>query len=209
MAGLGGAYLSLSYTPLWVEGMTAGRGWIALALVVFATWRPWRLLLGAYLFGGVTILQLYAQGSGRLRRAGAVPVDAAVPGDHRRAGAHLGGPWKSRLERAGLPRHSRSVPQRERNRQLRETRPMPAPSDRARHAARRKRRRSPRCCWRSAARLRAQEPVKVGFVYVGPIGDAGWTYRTTSAARQWRRRSATRSRPPSSRTSRRARTPSA
>jgi ABC-type uncharacterized transport system permease subunit len=63
MSGLGGAFLSLSYTPMWVEEMTAGRGWIALALVVFAAWRPWRLLLGAYLFGGVTILQLYAQGS--------------------------------------------------------------------------------------------------------------------------------------------------
>lgn len=61
MAGLGGAFLSLSYTPMWVEQMTAGRGWIALALVVFATWRPWRVLLGAYLFGGVAILQLYAQ----------------------------------------------------------------------------------------------------------------------------------------------------
>ena len=64
MAGLGGAYLSLAYTPMWVEGMTAGRGWIALALVVFAAWRPWRALAGAYLFGGVAVLQLYAQGSG-------------------------------------------------------------------------------------------------------------------------------------------------
>lgn len=66
MAGLGGAFLSLSYTPMWVEEMTAGRGWIALALVVFASWRPWRVLLGAYLFGGVTILQLHAQGAGGL-----------------------------------------------------------------------------------------------------------------------------------------------
>ncbi len=64
MAGLGGAFLSLSYTPMWGENMTAGRGWIALALVVFATWRPARVLLGAYLFGGVTILQLHAQGVG-------------------------------------------------------------------------------------------------------------------------------------------------
>ncbi|MEO1249892.1 MAG: ABC transporter permease [Pseudomonadota bacterium] len=64
MAGLGGAFISLSYTPMWAEEMTAGRGWIALALVVFASWRPWRLLAGAYLFGGVTILQLYAQGAG-------------------------------------------------------------------------------------------------------------------------------------------------
>ena len=63
-AGLGGAYLSIVQTPLWVENMTAGRGWIALALVVFAAWRPWRLLLGAYLFGGITILQLYSQGFG-------------------------------------------------------------------------------------------------------------------------------------------------
>ena len=64
MAGLGGAFLSLSYTPQWVENMSAGRGWIALALVVFAAWRPWRAFVGAYLFGGVTILQLYVQGMG-------------------------------------------------------------------------------------------------------------------------------------------------
>jgi general nucleoside transport system permease protein len=64
MAGLGGAYLSLSYTPLWVDDMTAGRGWIALALVVFAAWRPWRLVFGAWLFGGMSVLQLFAQGLG-------------------------------------------------------------------------------------------------------------------------------------------------
>lgn len=64
MAGLGGAYLSLVYTPMWSENMTAGRGWIALALVVFATWKPVRVLIGAYIFGGVTILQLNIQGAG-------------------------------------------------------------------------------------------------------------------------------------------------
>jgi general nucleoside transport system permease protein len=64
LAGLGGAYLSLVQTPLWAERMTAGRGWIALALVVFAAWRPWRLLGGAYLFGAVTILQLHSQALG-------------------------------------------------------------------------------------------------------------------------------------------------
>lgn len=64
MAGVGGAYLSVAITPLWAEGMTAGRGWIALALVVFAAWRPWRAMLGAYLFGGITIIQLHAQGFG-------------------------------------------------------------------------------------------------------------------------------------------------
>jgi simple sugar transport system permease protein len=64
MAGLGGAYLAEFYTPMWAEGLVAGRGWIALALVVFATWRPGRVLLGAYLFGGVTIAQFFAQGAG-------------------------------------------------------------------------------------------------------------------------------------------------
>lgn len=63
-SGLAGAYLSLVYTPLWVEGMTAGRGWIALALVTFATWRPLRVIAGAYLFGGVTMLQFAFQGMG-------------------------------------------------------------------------------------------------------------------------------------------------
>lgn len=60
-AGLAGAFLSLVYTPQWVENMTAGRGWIALALVVFASWRPWRVLAGAYLFGAITIAQLHIQ----------------------------------------------------------------------------------------------------------------------------------------------------
>jgi simple sugar transport system permease protein len=63
-AGLGGAYLSLVYTPFWTSGMTAGRGWIALAIVVFASWLPWRAAVGAYLFGGLTILQLHAQSAG-------------------------------------------------------------------------------------------------------------------------------------------------
>ena len=60
-AGLAGAHLSLVYTPQWVENMTAGRGWIALALVVFASWRPWRVLAGAYLFGAISIAQLHIQ----------------------------------------------------------------------------------------------------------------------------------------------------
>ncbi len=63
-AGLGGAYLSLIRVPQWTEGMTAGAGWIALAIVVFASWRPWRVLVGAYLFGGVTVLQLNLQAAG-------------------------------------------------------------------------------------------------------------------------------------------------
>lgn len=63
-AGLGGAYLALAYTPFWSPGMTAGRGWIALALVVFASWRPLRVAAGALLFGGATVLQLHAQAAG-------------------------------------------------------------------------------------------------------------------------------------------------
>jgi simple sugar transport system permease protein len=70
-AGLAGAYLSLVQTPVWTEGMTAGRGWIALALVVFSAWRPGRALLGAYLFGSISILQLHSQASG-------IKIDAQV-----------------------------------------------------------------------------------------------------------------------------------
>jgi simple sugar transport system permease protein len=64
LCGLAGAYLSVVYAPLWVEGLVAGRGWIALALTTFATWRPARVLLGAYLFGGVTMLQFWLQTAG-------------------------------------------------------------------------------------------------------------------------------------------------
>ena len=64
LCGLAGAFVSVVYTPLWVENMVSGRGWIALALTTFATWRPARVLLGAYLFGGVTMLQFHLQASG-------------------------------------------------------------------------------------------------------------------------------------------------
>ncbi|MCB2120882.1 MAG: ABC transporter permease [Rhodobacteraceae bacterium] len=70
MAGLGGAYVSLVRVPQWVDGITAGAGWIALAIVVFASWRPWRVLIGAYLFGGITVLQLNLQAAGS-----AIPVE--------------------------------------------------------------------------------------------------------------------------------------
>lgn len=64
MSALAGFYISICYAPMWQEGMTAGRGWIALALVVFATWKPWRLLVGAYIFGGVAIMQMNLQAFG-------------------------------------------------------------------------------------------------------------------------------------------------
>jgi general nucleoside transport system permease protein len=98
MSGLGGAFLSLSYTPMWVEEMTAGRGWIALALVVFAAWRPWRLLLGAYLFGGVTILQLYAQGAGTFGVPAQVMSMLPYVATILVLAVIAGGPWKGRLD---------------------------------------------------------------------------------------------------------------
>ncbi|MBD1148021.1 ABC transporter permease [Pelagibacterales bacterium SAG-MED31] len=64
MCALAGSYMSICYAPMWQENMTAGRGWIALALVVFATWKPSRILIGAYIFGGVSILQMNLQAWG-------------------------------------------------------------------------------------------------------------------------------------------------
>ncbi|RMF91238.1 MAG: ABC transporter permease, partial [Nitrospinota bacterium] len=64
LAGIGGAYLSLAYTQMWIENMTAGRGWIALAIVIFGAWDPVRTALGAYLFGGIQALQLRLQALG-------------------------------------------------------------------------------------------------------------------------------------------------
>jgi general nucleoside transport system permease protein len=98
MAGLGGAFLSLSYTPMWVEEMTAGRGWIALALVVFSSWRPGRLFLGAYLFGGVTILQLYAQGAGGFGVPAQVMSMLPYLATILVLAVIAGGPWKGRLD---------------------------------------------------------------------------------------------------------------
>jgi ABC-type uncharacterized transport system permease subunit len=99
--GLAGAYLALVYTPLWQEGMTAGKGWIALALTTFACWKPLRVVAGALLFGGVTILQLNLQGFG-------VPVPSQVMAmlpymsHHRGAGADLAQPRLDPPEHPGF-----------------------------------------------------------------------------------------------------------
>ncbi|WP_034010963.1 ABC transporter permease, partial [Pseudomonas aeruginosa] len=108
MAGLAGAYLSLAYTPMWAENMTAGRGWIALALVVFASWRVFRVLLGAWLFGLASILHLMAQGIGlsipanllaMLPYAATILVLVLLSRDALRtrlyAPVSLGQPWKA------------------------------------------------------------------------------------------------------------------
>jgi ABC-type uncharacterized transport system permease subunit len=101
LCGLAGAYMSVVYTPLWVEGMVAGKGWIALALTTFATWRPARVLLGAYLFGGVTMLQFHLQGMG-VEDAQPVPDHAALSGHHRGAGADLAQPGLDPRQHAGV-----------------------------------------------------------------------------------------------------------
>lgn len=104
LGGVGGAYLSLAYTPMWAENITAGRGWIAIALVVFAGWRPWRVLLGAWLFGAVTLADLHAQGWGILIPAPflamlpyLVTILALLPAARRAAGppAALGRPFRA------------------------------------------------------------------------------------------------------------------
>jgi simple sugar transport system permease protein len=93
MAGIAGAYLSLYYSPLWSQDLAAGRGWIALALVVFSAWRPYWLLAGAYLFGGITYMSLYLQGLGvpipsplisALPYAGTIVVLVLISSDRRR-----------------------------------------------------------------------------------------------------------------------------
>ena len=108
LCGIAGAYLSLAYTPMWAENMTAGRGWIALALVVFASWRVFRVLLGAWLFGLASILHLVAQGIGlsipanllaMLPYAATILVLVLLSRDALRtrlyAPVSLGQPWKA------------------------------------------------------------------------------------------------------------------
>ena len=97
MAGLAGAYMSLSYSPLWAQDMTAGRGWVALALVVFAAWRPFWVLIGAWFFGGLMYLSLYVQGQGigipspfvaALPYVGTIVVLVLISRDRRRVRLH-------------------------------------------------------------------------------------------------------------------------
>jgi ABC-type uncharacterized transport system permease subunit len=103
-AGLAGAYMSLAYTPQWVENMTAGRGWIALALVVFSSWLPVRVIAGAYLFGAVTVLTFHAQALGAgipSQFLSSLPYLATIG-----AGADFGEPQADAREYPGLPRQA-------------------------------------------------------------------------------------------------------
>jgi hypothetical protein len=199
LCGVAGAYISVIYTPLWVEGMVAGKGWIALALTTFATWRPARILLGAYLFGGVTMLQFHLQGEG-VRDPEPVPEHAALPGHHRRAGADLAqcrpGSAPTCRPRSASP--STRVPEpiirrfpcplstgespcrirpNARSSSWPAGRPSP-PRPPSWAAARRKSLRRPRgiCRRPGAAAAPKPEPLKIAFAYVGPVGDGGWTF---------------------------------
>ena len=104
-AGLAGGYLSLAYTPQWVENMTAGRGWIALALVVFASWLPWRAVIGAYLFGAISILSYTVQTSGA-RYSLAIPVEPALSRHRDCTGGDIGKPGHDARQYAGLSRQA-------------------------------------------------------------------------------------------------------
>jgi general nucleoside transport system permease protein len=206
MSGLGGAFLSLSYTPMWVEEMTAGRGWIALALVVFSAWRPWRLLLGAYLFGGVTILQLYAQGSGLFH----LPAQLLSMLPYLATIVVLtvisAGPWKGWLNAPaclGKPFHPTVCG--EPTAPGRRPRCQPVSPAGTFSAAPPLRPPSSALAQSRARRSRSRPASSTSGRSVTTASPTG----TTSAARTSRRRSAIRSRRPSSRTSAKAPTPSA
>ena len=194
-AGLGGAYLPLAYTPFWVSGMTAGRGWIALALVVFASWLPFRLMIGAYLFGGITILQLHAQATG-LGHSVAADVVAALSGDHHRAGGDFvlcaAGPGARHRPRSGLLSY-RTVEHcmTARKRRMRAPRPEPEASRRTFGDRHEEILIAAAAGLAVGARARrgasAQEKLKIGFIYVGPIGDMGWSYQHEVGAARHRR----------------------
>ena len=161
-AGLGGAYISLVRVPQWTEGMTAGAGWIALAIVVFAAWRPLGVLVGAYLFGGVDRTAVEPAGCGTTG-AGRTLVDVPLPDNDPRARGDVGpgagvagragvvGPTVSRIE---LRRAGREFGVREEGKTY-----VSQNVVRRGRALRHERR---------PGRRAQDEPVKVGFIYVGP-----------------------------------------
>ena len=176
-AGLGGSFLSLSYTPMWMENMTSGRGWIALALVVFGSWRPWRVLAGAYLFGGVTILQLHAQGTFHLP----AQVFSMLPYLATIAVLTIisAGPWRGRFTApadlgktfptVGLNSRARFSTNPTKGDIMATTvtrRTFLAGTAAAAGTA----------ALASPGRLLAADALPVAFVYTGPIGDHGYTF---------------------------------
>ena len=174
MAGIGGAYFPLVLTPLWAEGLTGGRGWIAIALVVFAGWRPVWLLGGAYFFGLLGTLELYAKASGASwtivlpsEAWAALPYLATVV-----VLAAISVSKSGRRQRAGLPRqavHSVDANDYE-TRSTGETTCHQSQSTPLHRRCRRRR----HAAATGQKRLGGRCPLKVGFIYVGPINDGGW-----------------------------------
>ncbi len=208
LCGVAGAYISVVYTPLWVEGMIAGKGWIALALTTFATWRPARVLLGAYLFGGVTMLQLQLQGEGvqissqfltmlpylatilvlvlisrnaavHPRQHAGVARQAVLPRIIRIVTTTSGDRSMNPIDfRPRLPR-SPAARRRRDARRLQQGREDDDHDDARRSGGERRRRR--RAALGAAPAPAASAPLKVAFAYVGPVGDGGWTFAHDNA----------------------------
>ena len=206
LCGVAGAYLSVVYAPLWVEGLVAGRGWIALALTTFATWRPLRVLLGAYLFGGVTMLQFALQGEGvnvasqllamlpYLATIVVLVLICAQPGVDTHQHAGVAGQallprliiqaWPGRAPSTPDPSLSPTPPGEPRMTDLSKRSPAaagpaspPWPPPRRWSAAARRRSRQPTAAAPAASAAAPKpEPLKIAFVYVGPVGDGGWTF---------------------------------
>ena len=191
--------LSVIYTPLWVEGMVAGKGWIALALTTFATWRPLRVLLGAYLFGGVTMLQFHLQGQGSdpsqfltmLPHLATIVVLVLISRNPTGSASTCRPRSANRSTRApdapffrppfpfrnfSMSRHDPMISQ-ELLIKLAAVAPRPPP----RRPARRKRPPPPAGTWPAAPPGQSPSCLKIAFAYVGPVGDGGWTFAHDNA----------------------------
>jgi hypothetical protein len=186
-AGLAGGYLSLAYTPQWIENMTAGRGWIALALVVFASWRPLRTLVGAYLFGAVSILGFVVQSMGlgipsqflsALPYLVTIVALVIISGNKRLTQANTPAclaqsfvpDGEATGPASGRQGQFEQVPQNELNN--RETKHEEIIDDSRTGSG---------CAGFGGDRFLADK-YKACWVYVGPVGDGGYTYSTMLAA---------------------------
>ena len=181
-AGLAGAYLPLAYTPFFIPGMTAGRGWIALALVVFASWRPGRLVVGAYLFGAVIDPAAACARLGR-RHPVAIHVGIALSRNRHRSGSDFARANR-RLDRAGRAWHrvrarSMNIPSERDGAARVGAGCLPVRVQEMTHE-------ESILIAAAAAMLAtgaglfgasAADKLKVGFIYLGPVGDLGWTYQ--------------------------------
>ena len=179
-AGLAGGYLSLAYTPQWIENMTGGRGWIALALVVFSTWLPRRLAIGAYLFGTVWIMGLYVQAAG-LGIPSQCPVVAAISGNNHRSGDNFRQQDADQDQYAGLHRPAiRAGPLVIRMSFFAQTKPGSNVLQTGGVEMKKAKLMGLATALTMAVSLAggaAEAKTKACWVYVGPVGDHGWSYQ--------------------------------